>query len=156
MKSHITLKHLADTLFLDLPPATLRGGIPGQTQCELSHVTSNKIAWPPTYSTTQSYLCCSARPMTCCQTSLCTTGDKYKDATACCCQTSLCTTDDKYKDATACCRSARDSLLNPCRVAGEINKPCSQGILSTLATSVRHLQASCHTSMSVQQQTQHR
>ena len=32
-------------------------------------------------------------------------------------------------------------LLKPCKVAGEMNKPCSEGIRSTRATSVRHLQS---------------
>lgn len=52
-----------------------------------------------------------------------------------------------YKTRSAMCQTQASkqskvrvfSLLKPCKVAGEMNKPCSQGILSTRATSVRHL-----------------
>lgn len=36
-------------------------------------------------------------------------------------------------------RARRNSLLKPCNVAGEINRPCSHGMRSTRATSVLHL-----------------
>ena len=49
-----------------------------------------------------------------------------------------------YNTRSAMCQTQASkqsiySLLKPCKVAGEMNKPCSQGILSTRATSVRHL-----------------
>ena len=40
-----------------------------------------------------------------------------------------------------CSTSLADLLLKPCRVAGDMNSPCSHEMRSTRATSVRHLRA---------------